>query len=818
MSGSPWFSGITWEDVTPAALEEIRVVELGASLATAWCGRQFALWGADVVVLEPMQGSSLRGRAPHAPGKGGPSLLWTHVAAGKRALRQDVACPTLADLKALLSRADVLLADRDDPWLARQGCNAETLQADAPALVVVELSPFGRDGPLSAYAASEVVVQALAGYLSLNGHPDRAPLKAPGHILAYACGVSAFVGALAGLVGRAKRGRGCFVEVSEVDTIASFLPLLRGQYTGEHPRRTGGPGTGVRPQPCQDGFVSFMPPTTRQRREFEAALGVPPDAWPACARDGRAPGRAAKLMEFLAAFTRAAPAQAVFLALLREGIPAGIAARPDELLAEPHLAARGFFHEVADEALGVLRMPGAPAQLSATPAGGFAPAPEAPEPSRADPIGWPPRLDGAAPSPSGEPPLAGVRLLDLTQAWIGPYAAMLLADLGAETIKIESHRRPDVWRQWSWAPVALTSVNADEVNASPNYNSVNCNKRSLCLDLKSDAGREIFLKLAAEADLVMENYTPHVLEGFGLGYPVLRARNPRIVLASFCGYGKTGPLAEFKANGTTIEAVAAWDFFHRYPGGDPMVMGFYQADAITGLQMAATALVALVYRLRTGEGQAIDGSMYEAAAGYIGEALLDAQFGGQQTPFGNRDADYAPSGVFRCAGEDAWIALTVRNDDEWRRLTALAPELEEAAFADAQGRLSGQDLLESRIEAWTSGHDAFDLERRLQGARIPAGRVRALQDVLDCPHLSARAWFRRLAHADVGEHLYNGSPWRFAGLVPRNQLPSPRLGEHGREILTGRLGLAEAEIDALEASGVTGAVLAKAKTPEPARR
>jgi crotonobetainyl-CoA:carnitine CoA-transferase CaiB-like acyl-CoA transferase len=805
--------GISWEDMTPAALQDIRVVELGTGLATAWCGRQFALWGADVVVLEPAQGSPLRRRAPRAPGPDGPSsLLWTHVAAGKRAIRQDVACPTLGDFLALLSRADVLLADRDDPWLGRLGCATEALQAATPGLVAVELSPFGQSGPFVEFAASELVVQALAGYLSLNGHPDQAPLKAPGHILAYACGVSAFVAALAGLVGRTKGRGGCFVEASELDAIASTLPLLRGQYTGAHSRRTGGPGTGVRPQPCLDGFVSFMPPTTRQLREFEAALGVPPDAWPPCARDGRAAGRAAELMDFLAPFTRAMPAQAVFLALLRAGIAAGIAARPDELLTEPHLAARGFFHPISDSRLGTLSMAGAPAQLSATPASGFGSAPGETEAADPGPIGWTPRGGGQTPDPSGEPPLAGIRLLDLTQAWIGPYAAMLLADLGAEVIKIESHRRPDVWRQWGWAPVPLTRINANEVNASPNYNSVNCNKRSLCLDLKSEPGREIFLKLAEQADLVMENYTPHVLEGFGLSYPVLRARNSHLVVASFCGYGKTGPLAEFKANGTTIEAVAGWDFFHRYPDGDPMVMGFYQADAITGLQMAATTLVALVHRQRTGEGQAIDGSMYEAAAGYIGEALLDAQFSGRQMPFGNRDADFAPSGVFRCAGQDAWIALTIRDDAEWRRLIALAPGLNEAAFASADRRLAAQDSIEQRIAEWTRGQDASELECRLQAARIPAGRVRSLEEVLNCPHLSARGWFRRLAHADVGEHFYNGLPWRIASLAERRHLPSPRLGEHGRDILKSQLGLADEEIDALETSGVTGAVLAKPTT------
>jgi crotonobetainyl-CoA:carnitine CoA-transferase CaiB-like acyl-CoA transferase len=796
------------EATTKPALDGIRVVELAESLAGAYCGRQFALWGADVLALEPAEGSPLRRRGPRVERPEGPvSLLWEYVAAAKRSASLGSACPSFGALTALAGKADVLIVDRRHPWLARIGASAEALHRALPGLIIVELSPFGADGPFTDLAASDLIVQALAGYLSLNGQPERAPLKAPGHILAYACGVSAFVASLSGLVGRLKGGGGAFIEASELDAIASIAPLLRGQYTGAHPRRSGGPGTGVRLQPCLDGFVSFMPPTTRQLAAFETALGVPEDAWPVCARDAKAKGRAAELMDFLATYTRRLPAQAVFLGLLRAGVPAGLAARPDELLAEPHLAARAFFHAVTHPSLGPIALPGAPAHFSASPAAGFAPAPAAPAPDGPDWDARPETLAGAGGIPRR--PLEGVRLLDLTQAWIGPYAAMLLADLGAEVIKIESHRRPDVWRQWSWDPVPMTTVNADEVNASPNYNSVNLGKRSLCLDLKSPEGRDILLRLVGNADLLMENYTPRVLERFGLGYETLRARNPALVATSFCGYGKTGPLADFKANGTTIEAVAGWDHFHRYPGGEPMVMGFYQADAITGLQMAATTLVALVRRLRTGEGQAIDGSMYEAAAGYIGDALLEAQFGLTETPFGNRDADTAPNSVFRCAGEDAWIAVSVLDDDQWRRLVEVAPSLDDPKFARLAGRLAHLDELERGLEAWTAIQAAADLERRLQSLDIPAARVRSTHEVLGCPHLHARAWFRRLRHADVGEHLYNGAPWRFVGAALNPHRPSPRLGEHGREILGERLGLSDAEIDTLERKGVTGAVLAK---------
>lgn len=776
------------------ALNDVRVVELGDSLPVAWCGRQFALWGADVVTLEPEGGSTIRRRRPLADAAEGPiSLLWETVAAGKVSARRGA-----TDLVDLLSRTDVLLLD------GAEGLDPADLAAQHPQLIVVEMSGFGRDGPYAGWAASELVVQALSGYLHHNGKSGRPPLKAPGHILAYACGVSAFVAALAALVKRHKRGCGSVIDATELETLASLTPLLRGQYTGVHPVRSGGPGTGVRLLKCLDGSVSFMPPTPKQLGEFERALGVARDDWPACAHDARATGRAATLMEFLGQLLARRPAKAVFRAMLEAGVPCGLAQSPGDLLDEPHLAARGFFSVVNHPRLGPLPLAGAPAHLSRTPAAQPAPAPSRPSPS-APP--WTPRAGG--PPHTRDLPLAGIRLLDLTQAWIGPYAAMLLADLGAETVKIESHRRPDVWRQWSAAPVPLTDVNADEVNASPNYNSVNLNKRSLTLDLKSEAGRAVLLRLAREADLVMENYTPRVLERLGLDHATLARENRRMVMTSFCGFGKTGPLSDFKANGTTIEAIAGWDHFHRYPGEDPIVMGFYQADAISGLQMAAVTLVALLHSLRTGEGQAIDGSMYEAAAGYIGEALMEARLGLAQTSAGNADPDYAPSGVFPCAGEDRWIAISVLNEDQWQALVGLAPEL--GAYSDVAARLADRAALESRIADWTIGREPEGLAAALQAASIPAAVVRSPAEVLACPHLSGRDWFRSLVHADVGEHLHNGAPWRFAGVPPRRECASPRLGEHSREILAERLGLSDEEISRLERDNVTGAVLAKAR-------
>ena len=779
------------------ALRGLRVLEIGDSAPVAYCARQFALWGADVAVVEGPAGSPLRHSAPNARGL---SLGWEYLAAGKRAV-----AGAAEDLFDLAARADVLILDDPERVRALTGRSLATLREAAPDLTTVSISSLGVVGPLAGWATSDLIVQALAGYLSLNGRADRPPLRAPGRILAYACGVNAFVGALASLVGRLDGAGGQEVQVSALETIAAILPFLRVELTGASPQREGGPGTGVRVFPCLDGHVSFMPPTPAQRADYGAVLGIADEEWPAVAEGASRLERRDQLLAVLAGRTADKTVEAMFLGFLKRGVVCGRIASPGQLVADDHLAARGFFQKLEHPALGVLSMPGPAAHLSRTPA--IAPTPAPREPLGVAAIGW----VGAGVIPGGwagpRRPLAGVRVLDATQAWIGPFAAMLLADLGAEVIKVESHKRPDVWRQWSANPIPLTHVRAEEVNASPNYNSVNRNKRGLTLDLKQQAGKALFRRLAKRADVLMENYTPRVMDRFGLGYEALSALNPRLVVSSFCGFGKTGPLADYKANGASIEGIAGWDYLHRHPGEAPVVMGFYQADAITGLQMAATTLVALVHQRRTGEGQAIDGSMFEAATGYIGELLLAAQVGDEPGPVGNRDLEQSPSGVYPCAGEDQWLAVSTPDDSTWTRLAAIIPGLDDPALTTNPARALRHDAIDAAIAAWTSSMSAEAAVSELQAAGVPAAPVRSLSEALACPHLDP--WFRPNAHVDTGTHRYNGLAWRFVGVEAPADLPPPRLGEHSRAILADELGLSGEAIDALMAGGVTGEVLTK---------
>jgi crotonobetainyl-CoA:carnitine CoA-transferase CaiB-like acyl-CoA transferase len=855
------------------ALSHLRVMELCDDIPGAACARQFAAWGADVTVAEPPGGSPLRRLPPLVSDREGrsASLVWEYLGANKRSVTVDLEdAASRRAVRTLVERADVLVTDRRPAWLAAAGLDDDALATVAPGLVLVAVSAFGRDGPYAGYAASDLVVQALSGMLSLSGAPNRMPLKVAANVLPHACGVSAFVGALAALHEREASGRGQVVEVATVEAVASLVLFLRAQYFGEpFPRRS---GVGTALLRCRDGHILCNPRAFRAWDDLLVALDVPPEAVPEPLRTPEGREDTGALLAFLEAQTRERPAKELFLALGTLMV-AGYLETPAQLLNDEHLRARGFFRTIEHPRLGRLIYPGPAGQMSETPM--VAPAPMAgavvtnlrgvdnpppgPLPEGRGSLTQPPlpearsqmQAGGEAgsdgrlrlPLPPGrerrvrsEPgrapgapfaarsPLADVRVLDLTTAWIGPYAGMLLADLGADVIKIEGPGRPDTWRFFhapSGPALPLPPVarpGAHPGNARFYYNAVNRNKRGLALDLASERGKALFLELVRTADVVLENFTPRVLENFGLGYEVLRDVNPGIILVSFSGYGRTGPYRDIKATGATIETIGGWVSLFGYPDEPPMLMGEMEADPTSGLHAAALALVALGDRDRTGRGQRIDGSMFEAAVGYIGEEILLASLG--QTlphPRGNRDRAMAPQGAFPCKGKDQWLAITVRHDDDWRALlgvAAAAPWLRDGRFETAVGRLAHVEEVEAAVARWTLRHGARALMSALQRAGVPAGVVLKTDEAPQGPHFRAREWFQPLTHPDTGTQMHNGYPWRFSRSPLVWRRPAPCLGEHSEQILASQLDLDAAEIASLFERGVIRTVLDR--TPEDA--
>ncbi len=395
-------------------------------------------------------------------------------------------------------------------------------------------------------------------------------------------------------------------------------------------------------------------------------------------------------------------------------------------------------------------------------------------------------------------PLAGVRIADLSMMWAGPYATRLLAEMGAEVIKIESPRA------WDNVRTLLPQPGAPEPwNTSYYFNDYNRDKKSLTLDLAQPRGRALFLELVAKCDCVIENYRADVLDKLGIGWNVLREARPDLVLVSMAGFGKTGPERNLVGFGPIIEQMAGLASTTGYgDDGIPYKTGISYGDPIGGLAAAGAVVLALIARRRRGRGAWIDLAQRETMAQMSGAAFAAAALRAELPAHnGNRDPRIAPQGVYPCAGEDQWLALSARTDAEWAALARVigASELDTLSLAQRRAR---HDDLDRRIEAWTRTQDPSDAASTLQRVGVAASRVLDANSIHDDPHLEARGYWVKLPHPSMPTWKQPASSWRLVEANPRPRRHAPLFGEHNREILCGLLGHAEAELAELTAAGV----------------
>jgi benzylsuccinate CoA-transferase BbsF subunit len=399
-------------------------------------------------------------------------------------------------------------------------------------------------------------------------------------------------------------------------------------------------------------------------------------------------------------------------------------------------------------------------------------------------------------------PLAGLRVLDYCWVGAGAFVTKMLADHGAEVIKIESRARPDNLRV---APPFKPNV--DPLEASGYFASRNSNKKSFALDMSHPEARRIAQRLAARCSVVTSNFRPGVMERWGLSYEDLRRENPSVIYLTMPMQGLTGPNKEYVGFGSTIAALSGLVERSGLPDRAPVGTGTHYPDHVPNPGHGVIAVLAAVYeRARSGLGQSIEVAQLESTVNVLGPELIEAAIGGR--PFvrrGNRVADAAPHGVFPCRGDDAWCAISIRTDLEWRSLVdvldapvwAAAPEL--ATFA---GRKAHEDRLEALVAGETRHRDRFELMRELQKWRVPAAAVSSADDLVADPHLRARGYWQRSEHAAMGPILMNGLPFKVAGR-PRPELrAAPLLGEHTWEIAASVLDMDRAEYDRLVAERV----------------
>jgi crotonobetainyl-CoA:carnitine CoA-transferase CaiB-like acyl-CoA transferase len=398
-------------------------------------------------------------------------------------------------------------------------------------------------------------------------------------------------------------------------------------------------------------------------------------------------------------------------------------------------------------------------------------------------------------------PLDGIRVVDITWAWAGPYCSLQLAHLGAEVIRIESHLRPDMNRR-----VPPYPDNEPGLNRGGSFNQWNQGKLSLAVDLTRDEGAELVRDLIAKSDVVVENYAPGVLARRGLDFERLRERNPGLIMISLSGYGATGPTSNYVAYGTPLVMISGLASLSGYQGGLPSEVGLSYADPNAGLHGAFAVLAALWHRDASGEGQYIDLSQWESLLAIMPEGLMAQVLTGEQPPrMGNRDVQMAPHGYFRCRGDQRWISISVGDDGEWVALCGVLgrPELgTDSRFATAPARKAHEDELEAILSAWTVERDPREITEQLQAAGVAAFPVQDCRDLVEDEHLAARGFFVRLPHPEVGVRTHAGIPWRFSDTALAVRRPAPLLGGDNEQIVMEIIGRSREEYDRLTADGV----------------
>jgi crotonobetainyl-CoA:carnitine CoA-transferase CaiB-like acyl-CoA transferase len=401
-------------------------------------------------------------------------------------------------------------------------------------------------------------------------------------------------------------------------------------------------------------------------------------------------------------------------------------------------------------------------------------------------------------------PLHGIRVLDLTMAWAGPYGTRLLADMGAEVIKIESVNNWDVLRALNGQRPDVERV----LDKSPYFNALNRNKFGISLDLGNAKGRELFLRLAAISDVVIDNFRAEVMENLGLAYDVLSKANEGIIVVSMPGHGTTGPERDFVTYGTTIEALAGLAHLSGYEGGPPHKTGIAYPDPLAGIAAAAAVALALWDRRRTGRGQYIELAQRENMISVVGEFVVAFSMSGREPARrGNRHSSLAPHGCYPSVGDDQWLTIACEDDAQFAALCVAMGRAELAGderFVDVVSRYRNRDALDEIITAWSHERTKEEAAEALQAVGVPAMPVLSVPEVFADEQLRDREFFEPVSHAIAGVWDIEGTHWRMSETSAHVRLPAPAFAEHNTYVFGELLGLSEEEIAELEAGGITG--------------
>lgn len=802
-------------------LEGVRVVDLSTDVAGAYGAKLLASYGADVIKVEAPGGDPTRRLASIEPGNPDASILFGYLNTAKRSVVLDAGnALQRAAIVALLRTTDVVIESGVPGEWAARGIDFDALRGERPELVVCTVTPFGQTGPRAGWRTTALTAFAVGGQMVLCGDPDKPPLKTAGHQAYYQAGLHVFSATVTALFGVKRTGLGERIDISiqevQAASLEGFGPaaMLRGsdaERTGNQLRAIWGI------YPCADGYIGVAA-MSRQAPSVYECIGQPE-----LARD---PGFTTQLLgpenneiasALIGEWAAARTALEVFEESARFRAPMALIPTPRDLLEWEPLRERGFWREVEHPVLGRHALPAGPFAVDGD-RGRAAMAPLLGEHTQevlaelrdARPA-QPQRPAGTA-----KPLLEGIRILDLTQVWAGPYATRFLGDMGADVIHIEGPRFPDAVRGITRA------AETRAYNRSSYFNEYNRNKRGLVLDLQHPDGLAAFLKMVEQADVVMENWSNGVAEGLGLGYDVLKAINPRVVMVQMPAFAQEGVESTRIGFGPSIEQMGGIVALQGYKGGPPHRSGISYGDPLGGTVAAGAVALALLRRETTGEGSRVVVFQRDNVIGLVGEFIVAESIG---HPFpvriGNRDADLVPHGAFRAlddsgrrqldlAGNPAteyherWVAIAVDTDEAWRALCSAIGDqrLADERWRTVEGRRRDEAAIETIISDWVSRQDADACAARLQAAGVSAAPVLSAMMLLADEHLRERGFWQQVTQREVGEHLTTHPVWRLANRPVGAMRGAPCFGEHNAEVLREVAGCSDEEISWLAENGV----------------
>ena len=821
------------------ALEGLRVLDLTHYIAGPYCTKLLADYGADVVKIERPGGDGARNLGPFPNDTRDPekSGIFLHLNTNKRGIVLDLkSTEGVETFKNLVRSADVVVENFHPRVLPSLGLSYQTLRSLKPSLIMTSITDFGQTGPYRDYRGSEIVDYALGGPFLVGGLPDHHPVKIGGSVIQYLAGLHGAGATIVALLGREAHGQGDHVDISIMETQAGSpdrrTPMLVGyQYTGNVNKRGTVSASPIRP--CKDGYINVYVVATRLAQAFDMMdrpdlKDDPRFSTPTAAMQ---PESQEALEEIVIGWLLERTMVEVWNAAQKNNVLCGPLYNVADLLKDQHFRARKFWEEIDHARAGRLTYPGLPFSTPNAERLPRRPAPLLGEHTQevlqellAAPDGT---ANSPAPSAAETPnrlPLEGMRVIDLTVVLAGTNATTLLADWGAEVIRVEpialfqpmtrgaiartTQGMIDAVRNWvvaypDWTP------GERPWNRWPFFNAHARNKHSMTLNLGRPGAREVFERLVRTADIVVENNVPETIEKLGITYEDLRKIKPDIVMLRMPAYGLSGPYKNYRSLGAHLEGTAGHYLVRGYPDTDPsMTEDVYFGDACAGAGGAAAAAMAWFQTRRTGKGQVVEFSQTENLIPFFGEFLLDYQMNGRiaEQP-GNDLYRMAPHNAYACRGEDRWVAIAVGADREWQGLQRAMGNpawTNEERFATKSHRYQHRRELDELVSRWTADKDNRWVMETLQKEGVPAGVLNDERDAFADPHLNARGFFQELTNDDCGTHRYPGIIWKMANTPNSVRMPPCRLGEHNDYVYKDLLAVSHSEYALLEKTGHIG--------------